>query len=100
MGKRVDLQHELESFISNVYYQPPSTIKMTYPCIVYFKNSKSTERANDSRYLGTQGYQITLMEHNPDSEIADDIEGHFEHCAISQYFTVDNLNHTTLNLFY
>lgn len=100
MGKRLDLHNELLEFITNVYYQPPSTLRMNYPCIIYSKNDKFRESANDGIYLSKQGYDITVIETNPDSEVSDLIESHFQHCSIEQYYTVDNLNHTKLNLYY
>jgi hypothetical protein len=100
MGNRIELQAELVKFMSNVYFQPPSNITISYPCIVYSKTQKSTQRANDGMYLSKQGYQITLIEKNPDSEIANEIESHFQYCEISQHFVTDNLHHTTLNLYY
>lgn len=86
--------------MTNVYFQPPSDIKMNYPCIVYSKNGSRTFYGNDKRYFKKQQYQIMLIERNPDSPLADEIEKHFDNCSIGQYYTVDNLNHTTLTLFY
>lgn len=100
MASRLELHDELLKFVPNVYFQPPSTIQMTYPCIVYNKTGKSRHFANDVVYLSQQEYRLMLIEKNPDSVVADNIEKHFQHCAISQYYTVDNLNHTTLNLYY
>lgn len=100
MGSRLDLQEELEKFLPNVYYQPPSTKTMKYPCIVYNKIPKSKSLANNGVYLSKQGYQLMVIEHDPDSKIADEIELSFWNCSISQYYTVNNLNHTTLNLYY
>lgn len=100
MASRLELHAELVKFLPNVYFQPPSTIKMMYPCIVYNKTPKMRHFANDVVYLSQQEYQIMLIENNPDSTVADSIEKHFQHCAINQYYTVDNLNHTTLNLYY
>jgi hypothetical protein len=100
MPSRLELHAELVKFLPNVYFQPPSTIKMLYPCIVYNKTSKMRHFANDVVYLSQQEYQIMVIENNPDSTVADDIEKHFKHCGINQYYTVDNLNHTTLNLYY
>src|SRR5699024_12019571 len=51
------------------------------------------EYGNDHYYIKTQGYQITVVDPDPDSLIADDLEDHFTYCAISQYFVNDNLNH-------
>jgi hypothetical protein len=100
MASRLDLHAELLKFLPNVYFQPPSTIQMAYPCIVYNKTGKNRHFADDVVYLSQQGYQIMLIEKNPDSTVADDIENYLEHCAINQYYTIDNLNHTTLNLYY
>jgi hypothetical protein len=100
MVKRLQLHNELLKFIPNVYYQPPSDIKMIYPCIVYNKTGKNRHFGNDVIYLSQQGYQLMLIERDPDSDVADRIESHFQHCAINQYYTVDNLNHTTISLYY
>ena len=97
---RLKLHEELLQFTDHVYYQPPSSIKMTYPCIVYQKTSKFREFGNDSVYIKLQGYQLTVIDRDPDSLIADDLEDHFIYCAISQYFTNENLNHITLELYY
>lgn len=100
MASRLELHAELLKFLPNVYFQPPSTITMTYPCIVYNKTSRMRHFANDVIYMSQQEYQITVIEKNPDSTVAESIEKGLPHCGINQYFTVDNLYHTTLNLFY
>lgn len=97
---RLALNEELKRFIPYVYFQPPENLTMNYPCIVYSKTGKDRKHANDSTYLRKQLYQLMLIEHNPDSEIADLIEDHFPNCVISSYYKVDNLNHTILNLYY
>lgn len=100
MASRLELHEELLTFMPNVYFQPPSGFNMTYPCIVYNKTKKMRHYASDIIYLSQQEYKITVIDKNPDSEIANDIEKHFSSCGIDQYYTVDNLNHTTLSLYY
>jgi hypothetical protein len=100
MDRRLELHDELLQFIPKAYFQPPSDIQMVYPCIVYTKIEKSVKHANDTRYLSMQGYQLMLIERVPDSNKADDIEGYFQNCSISQYYTADNLYHTTIELYY
>jgi len=100
MGHRLDLQAELAVYIPQVYYQPPANIQMVYPCIVYNKTGKIHKFGNDRIYMWTQEYQITVIEKNPDSGIADNMEAHFQYCKIEQNFSSDNLNHTTLKLYY
>lgn len=100
MGTRIDLHKELQEFYLDVYFQPPSNIKLTYPCIIYSKSESNKQFGNNGIYLKKQGYKLMVIEKNPDSPVADSIENRFQYCSIDQYYTVDNLNHTTLQLFY
>lgn len=100
MASRLDLHNELKAFYPNVYFQPPSNIKMVYPCIVYNKTGKFRTFAGNGIYQSLQEYQLTVIETNPDSTVADDIEQHFQSCVIIQYYAAENLNHTNLQLYY
>lgn len=100
MNSRLKLHSVLLNYLPNVYYQPPSNIKMNYPCIIYSKSGKIRNYADDIIYRNRQQYSITVIEVDPDSEVADRMELEIPSCVISQYYTVDNLNHTTLNLTY
>lgn len=101
MGSRLKLQTFLETTLGskNVYFQPPSTVKMNYPCIVYARNDASTIFANDSPYVNTINYQVTVIDKNPDSEIPGKI-ALLPKCAFDRHFTTDNLNHDIYILYY
>lgn len=100
MGDRLSLHATLKTFLPNVYFQPPSNIQMVYPCIVYNKTNRDSKFADNKNYLIKQGYSITVIDRNPDGNIADLIEETFQYCTITQYFISENLNHTTLQLYY
>ena len=100
MDKRLELHNELLKFFKNVYYQPPSNIVMKYPCIVLNKVPGFKNFSNNSRYIKVQAYSLTLIEFDPDSVKANEIEEYFEYCEIDQYYIRDGLNHTTLTLYY
>lgn len=100
MDNRLSLHEELLQFVENVYYQPPDNIRMSYPCIVYHKTGWSNRSGNNDHYIKNQQWTITLIDTDPDSLTAEDIEKHFEYCSIQQYFKKDNLSHTTLRLYY
>ena len=100
MGSRLSLHDELLKFVPNVYFQPPSNIQMKYPCIVYNKTKRMRHFASDVIYMSQQEYQLTVIERDPDSDVADRLEKHLPHCGINQYFTVENLYHITLSLYY
>jgi len=100
MGTRLELHEELMEFQLDLYFQPPQNIQLSYPCIVYSKTGKNKSFGNNGVYFSKQGYQIMLIEQDPDSPIADAIETHFDYCSIDQHYAADNLNHTTLTLYY
>lgn len=97
---RLSLQTELETFIPTVYFQPPANLTLKYPCIIYNKTGKERKYSNNGLYFVKQEYQLMVIEKNPDSKVADDIEEKLQYCEIRQYYTVDQLNHTILNLHY
>ena len=101
MGSRLELQHDLESILEskNVYFQPPETIKLKYPCIIYSRNSERIKFANDRPYNKYKQYKIMVIDKNPDSVIPDKIST-LPMCSFDRIYTVDNLNHTIYNIYY
>lgn len=99
MGRLV-LHNRLLDFADNVYFQPPSNIKLVYPCIIYHKDGRDRKFSNNRLYLGKQKYTLTVIDRDPDSVIADRLEDDLQYCYINDHFTVDNLNHTSLTFHY
>ena len=100
MGTRLELHEELMDILQTCYYQPPETLKITYPCIIYHINRVDYRKANNRSYARFKSYQITVIDRDPDSDIYDKIMDHFEMCRFERFFTTDNLNHWILNLYY
>lgn len=102
MGSRLKLHEELCEILGSryVYFQPPASVTMTYPCIRYSKGAPNINRANNTIYKNVNRYEITVIDADPDSEIADKILTHFQMCSIDRRYIADNLNHTTLTLYY
>jgi hypothetical protein len=101
VSKRQDLQNILVALLgsSNVYFQPPESIKLIYPCIIYRRDSARTIFADDSPYKNTKRYQITVIDGNPDSGIPDKV-AKLSLCSYDRSFSADNLNHDVFNLFF
>lgn len=101
MGKRLDLHAILVDILgsSNVYFQPPSTVKMAYPCIVYSLSDKKTTYADDKPYQLTNRYTAIVIDRNPDSEIPDKLAA-LPMCKFDRPYTSDNLNHWAFNIYY
>lgn len=101
MGGRLELQGLLEKLLGSkhVYFQPPASTRMVYPCIVYEWNSGDSSFADDVPYIFVKRYQITIIDLNPDSDIPDKIAG-LKRCVMDRMFTSDNLNHWVFNLYF
>jgi hypothetical protein len=101
MGQRQALQVVLEGLLesSNVYFQPPASIQMQYPCIVYQRYTALTGFADGIPYVHNKRYQVTVIDQNPDSLIPDLI-AMLPLCVHNRFFVVNNLNHDVFNLYY
>lgn len=100
--RRLELQQKFEDILGtrNVYFQPPETLSMKYPCIVYFKDTVATSFANNKLYKYKQGYTVTYIDEDPDSEIPFNIIKTFEYSRINSFYRSEGLNHTKLTIFY
>lgn len=101
MGRRADLHEILCGIVGsrNVYFQPPETIKMVYPCVVYGRSGIDTKFANDLPYGHVNEYTITVIDRDPDSLIPSKISD-IPTCRFDRHFTSDNLNHDVFRIYY
>lgn len=99
--RREELQDILETILgsSNVYFQPPETVKMTYPCIVYSRSSGDTQFAGDKPYSFRILYQVIVIDKDPDSVYILRLAS-LPECVFDRHYTVNNLNHDVFNLYY
>ena len=101
MGSRLDLQSLLETILgsTNVYFQPPSSVLMSYPCIRYEWDDTDTEYANNLPYIQRKRYQLVVIDKNPDSTIPDRI-ARLPLCKFDRHYPSNNLHHFSFNLYY
>lgn len=101
MAPRLELQMLLETVLGaeNVYFQPPPSAQMQYPCIVYKRDDAQTEFAGNKPYSYTKRYQVTVIDRNPDSDIPNKIAA-LPLCLFDRFFAADNLNHDVFNLYF
>jgi len=100
MGRREDLQSLLETMgTSNVYFQPPENLKIQYPAIIYQRNWRATDYANNEPYNHKKRYQVTVIDRNPDSSIPEKIAD-LPLARFATHFVKDGLNHDVYNIFF
>lgn len=101
MGSREDLQYLLAEILGNdhVYYQPPATLKIMYPAIIYSKDIIDVKHADNKSYLQKPRYKITVIDRRPDNEAINKLL-ELEYCSYDRHYVYDNLNHDVLTLYY
>lgn len=102
MAPRLNLQAILESILGsrNVYFQPPPTQLIKYPCIVYKRDNRDIKHADNRPYIDKKRYMVTVIDPNPDSLIPDNLVNTLPMCAFDRFYTADNLNHDVHQLFF
>lgn len=101
MAPRLELQAIFTDILEtdNVYFQPPPSVQMIYPCIVYARDYELANYADDKPYTHRKRYQVTIIDRNPDSDIPAKVAA-LPLCVYDRFFTADNLNHDVYKLFF
>ena len=65
---RLTLHHKLVDILGseNVYYNPPESQKLNFPCIVYNLSYIEQIHADNIKYIDYTTYKITVVSKNPD----------------------------------
>ena len=100
MDKRLELHETFCEILGsrNVYFQPPESIKLKYPAIVYSRKDFGQIHANNGVYNHYPCYEVTVIDKNPDSEIVNKV-ALLPLCSYNRHFATDNLNHDVFTLY-
>lgn len=101
MDRRPNLQTLLEQILGseNVYFQPPATLRIQYPAIIYSRSNMDSRYANNSVYTTDVAYKVIVVDKNPDSETVDKISK-LPKCSFNSHYVADNLNHDVFIIYY
>ena len=98
---RLDFQTFLETLKGdrNVYFQPPPSIKMNYPAIVYNLADIKNDHADNLSYIQSTSYTLTYITKDPDDVMIKTLSK-LPMCIFDRFYTADNLNHYIYTIFY
>lgn len=101
MASRLDLHEQLKILLGseNVYYQPPESIKMSYPAIRYSKIRPNINYADNTIYTKRNCYEIIVISKKNDEPVIEELEK-MELCSWDRHYISDNLHHDVLTLYY
>lgn len=105
MGKsletsRLELHNKFLDFVDNAYFQPPESVRLVYPCIVYELYRLNQRFADDKQYRKLPCYSVTVIDKEQDIDWIDVILNSFEYCALERVYNADNLAHYSFILYY
>lgn len=102
MERRHKLHKELESILGSdkVYFQPPASVHLVYPCIIYRRGNCVSTFSNNMPYNFTKQYDITYITKDPDDPMVEKIAKAFQMIEHDRFYTADNLNHDVFTLYY
>lgn len=101
MSTRLEL-HELLCDIlgsRNVYFQPPESVRMQYPAIVYSRDDIENQHADNGAYIQSTAYQLIVIDKDPDSEIVEQVKK-LPCCSFDRHYAADNLNHDAFTIYF
>lgn len=102
MSDRIKLQSELVDLLGskNVYFQPSTNIKLSYPCIVYELKKFDDRFANDARYNTNRVYQITHVYQRYQNNLQDKLRDSFHFIEFNSSSKIDGLYQDVYTLYY
>lgn len=96
--KRMKLHRKFLELTPNVYFQPPESIRLEYPAIVYNLRRIQSINADDGKHHRFFIYEIMVINKNPDSEITNEIS-QWSKTTHERRYTKDNLYHDVFRQF-
>lgn len=97
--QRLKLSEVLHQICPHVYFQPPNGTKMDYPAIRYERSKPNVKYANNQLYFQKQAYVVTVIDKDPDSEIAERVSK-LPMCTFDRPYPANGLNHFVYTLFF
>lgn len=75
------------------YYEPPTGMEMTYPCIVYHHTNDRDTYADNKVYKSSKRYTVTVIDEDPDSTLSEKLKDTIPFCTLDRKFSTDGLSH-------
>lgn len=102
MASRLDLQTDFETVLnsSNVYFQPPSSIHMSFPAIVYNLGRIEVNHADNMSYLKFNKYDVKYIHKDPDDPNREVLLDHFPMIRYDRSYVADGMYHDVYTLYY
>ena len=101
MKTRISLQRKFEDLLGskNVYFQPPESLKMKYPCIRYSLSDIDKRPGDNIAYSMTNCYDVIYISEDPENEVVRKIL-EMPMSSFDRHYISNNLYHDVIKLYY
>lgn len=101
MASRLQLHEELCVILGsrNVYFQPPASVYLRYPAIVYSRSDIVNDFADNLVYKQSDRYKIVHISNDPDDEVVRTISK-MPTCRYETNYAKDGLNYNIFEIYY
>lgn len=102
MTKRIELQSQLEGILgsSSVWFQPPESVKLKYPVILYNFEGFHMIKNHDGIYKHMSRYTVKAIDKNPESLIGFNILNNFPYSSFDRRYISDGMVHDVITLYF
>ena len=99
MRSRLDLDDLLKTLCEHVYYQPPESKKLEYPCIIYSRDKLESQSADNQPYLTYCAYNMKYITKDPDDPLVVRL-AELPKCKHGRHYTSNNFHHDSYTIYY
>ena len=101
MASRLEFQALLQTLLGtgNVYFQPPHSFEMVYPCIVYSLSDIDAKHADNDPYILTTKYSVIYISKTPDDVLIMHL-AKIRSAKFARTYVSDGLNHAVFTITY
>lgn len=76
----------------HLYFQPPETVKLQYPCVIYQFKTLTSLYADNDPYRFSVSYDVTYITRSPTSSVPAAMAKRHA-MAFDRYYVAENLHH-------
>ena len=86
--------------VKKVYFQPPASVKLKYPCIIIQFSGYNTHHADNGEYFDWLRYDVKVIDLDPLSDIPQYLKNMKDDFFLSfdRWYVYENINHWSFTL--
>lgn len=82
-----------------IHFQPPESVKLEYPCVLYEFDNYRDFNANDRKHITREKYIVTHIYKDPTQNLRETIMSLFIYVYFDRVFVADNLYHDVYTVY-